>query len=93
MTPTQEQISAAHASWEKTVSEWRLRRVSNYGLSGDMWLVESVSSPRYEAGRDYASEIAYHKFDGPNAEAQARFFLRDKCIRAALSASLSETNR
>lgn len=92
MAPTEKQIADAHDAWEQVTRDWRLRRVSNYGLSGDMWLVESVGSPRYEARRDYANEIAYHKFDGPNAETQAKFFLRDKCIRAVLSAALPKSS-
>ena len=87
--PTKKQIDAAHDAWERTVSEWGLRRVSNYGLAGDMWLVERKAGSRFEPDRDYGIEIAYHKFDGKDAEQQAKFMLRDKCIRAALEAALS----
>lgn len=86
MNPTQEQIDAAHDAWEATVTEWGLRRV-NSGMNGEAWLVERRIGG-YDPGRDYANEIAYHKFDGKNAEQRARFFLRDKCIRAALAAAL-----
>lgn len=87
--PTQKQIDAAHDAWERTVSEWSLRRVSNYGMAGDMWLVEREDCATFEPHRDYGSEIAYHKFDGKDAEQKARFMLRDKCIKAALEAALS----
>jgi len=89
MTPTQKQIDAAHDAWERTVTEWGLRRVSNYGMAPDAWLVERKVGEAYEPGRDYSSETSYHKFDGENAEQQARFMLRDKCVKAALSAALS----
>lgn len=89
MTPTQKQIDAAHDAWERTVTEWGLRRVSNYGMAGDIWLVERRVGGTFEPNRDYGSEIAYHKFEGENAEQQAKFMLRDKCVKAALSAALS----
>jgi hypothetical protein len=88
MPPTQEQIDAAHAAWERTLTEWALRRVSNYGLASDIWLVER-SGGSFDPSRDYGSEIAYYKFEGENAEQRAKFMLRDKCIKAALSAALS----
>ena len=87
-TRLEKQIDAAHDAWERTVTEWRLRRVSNYGLASDIWLVER-SGDSFDPSRDYGSEIAYYKFEGENAEQQAKFMLRDKCIKAALSAALS----
>ena len=87
MDPTEKQINAAHAAWESVVSKWRLRRVS--GHVGETWLVENYGIPNFVPDRDYGSEIAYHRFDGPDAEKRARFLLRDKCIKAALSAALS----
>lgn len=89
MTPTEKQISAAHDAWERTVTDWGLRRVSNYGLADDIWLVERRVGGAYEPDRDYGSEIAYHKFEGADAERRARFMLRDKCIKAALTAALA----
>lgn len=91
MQPSTDQVSAAHDAWEDTVSEWKLRRISNHGMGSDMWLLESIGSSRYDAGTDYASTIAAHRFEGPNAERDAKFMLRDKCIRAVLSAALKAT--
>lgn len=85
MQPTDKQVSAAHDAWERTASEWQLRRVRNYGI----WLVERRAGGTFDPSRDYASEIAYHKFHGADAEQQARFMLRDKCIKAALEAALN----
>lgn len=87
--PSQRQVEAAHEAWEETVSEWRTRRVSNYGMADDIWLVERRADARFDPGRDYGGEIAYHKFEGKDAERRAKFMLRDKCIRAALSAAMS----
>ncbi len=70
------------------MSEWKLRRIS-HGTKHDTWLLEHCPSAQYNAGRDYANEIAYHLFDGPDAEKRARFALRDKCIRSALTAALA----
>lgn len=87
MQPTADQISAAHDAWEQVVTEWKLRRVSNYGMAGDIWVLEH-SSATYDPGRDYTNEIAAYKFDGKDAERQAKFMLREKCIVAALTAAL-----
>ena len=86
MLPTERQISAAHDAWERTVTEWWLRKVSNYGMAGDIWVLEHRSPIAREVG---PNEIAAHKFDGENAEQRARFMLRDKCIVAVLTAALS----
>lgn len=86
--PTEQQINAAHDAWEEMASQWRLRRVSNPMGDGDMWLLENVGSPSFEPLRDVGSEIAYHRFDGLNAEQRARFLFRDKCLKAVLRAVL-----
>ncbi len=86
---TEQQINAAHEAWEQVASEWRLRRVSGYVRDGDMWLLDNVGSPGVEPLRDYGSEIAYHRFDGPGAEQRARFLFRDKCLKAVLRAVLA----
>ena len=91
MEPTEKQISAAHDAWERTVTQWKMRRVNNYGLQHDTWILENNGSGRYEAGTNYADEIAAHRFDGEDAERTARFALRDKCIRSALTAALAAT--
>jgi hypothetical protein len=79
--PTQAQVDAAHSAWEATVSEWQVRSAGH-----EVWLVERRADAVFDPTKDYANEIAYHKFDGPEANAQARFRLRDMCIRAALEA-------
>lgn len=86
MEPTEEQISTAHDAWEQTVTQWKLRRVSNYGMRPDTWVLEDAGNGRYEPGRVYADEIAAYRFDGEDAEQRAKFMLRDKCIRAVVSA-------
>lgn len=91
MEPTEKQISAAHDAWEQTVTQWKIRRVNNYGLQHDTWVLENQGSGRYDPDKNYADEIAGHRFDGENAERVARFALRDKCIRAALTAALAAT--
>lgn len=88
--PTEKQINAAHWAWEETAAQWQLRKVSNYGMAGDIWILQSIGSPRFEAGRDYANEIAAYKFDGPNAEKNARWKLRDKIVQAVVAAVLSK---
>lgn len=88
MQPTAEQISAAHDAWEQVVTEWKLRRVSNHGMGSDIWVLERRGAATYDHGRDYANEIAAYKFDGKDAERQAKFMLREKCIVAALTAAL-----
>jgi hypothetical protein len=90
MMPTEQQISAAHEAWERTVTQWRLRKVSNYGMAGDLWLLENDGSPMPDAGRVARDEIAAHKFEGGDAEKKARFMLRDKCIVAMLNAVLAK---
>ena len=89
MEPTEKQINAAHDAWDEMASQWRLRLMSRHQHHGDMWLLENVGSPSFEPSRDVGSEIAYHRFDGPDAERRARFLLRDKCIKAALTAALA----
>ena len=80
--PTQAQIDAAHDAWRQIIAEWQLRRTE------DMWLLERRIDS-YEPDYDWANAPAYHRFTGPGAERQARFALRDKCVRAMLAAALS----
>jgi hypothetical protein len=92
MEPTEKQISAAHDAWEQAVTEWQVRQANSPDIRrGETWLVERRAGGRYESGRDYTNEIAYHRFDGEGAQQRAKFFLRDKCIRAALTAALAAT--
>jgi hypothetical protein len=86
--PTEQQINAAHDAWDEMASQWRVRRVST-GMKHDTWLVENVVSPSYEPLRDYGSEIAYYRFDGPDAQLKAKFLFRDKCLNAVLRAVLA----
>ena len=84
--PTEKQLNAAHDAWEAVSSQWRLRKVSNYGLADDVWSLESVPSATFNPGRDYANEIVYHKFHGADAERDARWMLRDKIVKAVCTA-------
>lgn len=86
--PTERQVTAAHDAWEQTVTDWKLWRVIH---RADMWVVERSASARYEHDKIYTDEIAYYRFDGEDAEKKAKFFLRDKCIKAALTAALAAT--
>lgn len=86
--PTQKQIDAAHDAWDQTVQRWKLSRVSSFGLGADTWLVENVGGPAYGQELSDQDQIAAHRFDGERAEQLARFTLRDKCIKAALTAAL-----
>lgn len=67
-----------------------MRRVNNYGLASDTWVVERRVGSQYPGAEPIKDDVAYHKFDGEDAERKARFFLRDKCIRAALEAALAK---
>ena len=86
--PTRQQIDAAHDAWEATATQWRLRKVSNYGLADDAWVLENYGSGRYDPNA-MADEIAAHRFDGPNAERTARYAWRDKALTAAIAAALN----
>jgi hypothetical protein len=90
-SPTRNQIDAAHHAWEATMRQWRLRKVSNYGMRDDTWLLENHGNGRYDAvhSAEPADEIAAHKFDGPKAEQTAKLALREKGIVAALTAALN----
>lgn len=91
MQPTEKQVSAAHAAWEETVTQWAVRRVSYYRAAEDQWILENKGSGRYDPNNAYAyaDEVAAHRFVGENAEQRARLLLRDKCIRAMLDAAFA----
>lgn len=90
MQPTDKQISAAHDAWERTVQEWQAREVVPGNDRLRVWVVERRPDQTFDPNKHYADGIAFHKFEGSDADRQARFFLRDKCIRAALSAALED---
>ena len=85
--PTEAQMNAAHGAYEDVLQRWQLRRVSNYGIAGEIWLVENIGRRRFDPGA--LNEIAGHKFDGPKAEERAKFMLRDKALTAAIKAALA----
>jgi hypothetical protein len=86
---TKEQFEAAHDAWEETASAWRIRKVSNYGMADDMWLLEPVASDTYDPSAKVSDEYTYHKFDGPDAKRKAQFMLRDKIVRAVAAAIIN----
>ena len=89
MAPTEKQVMAAREEYDAAMREWRLRQVNvnNSDSGADIWVLERVTSPRWDLGADYANEIAAYKFEGRNAREQAKSFLHDKAIRAALEAA------
>lgn len=87
---TDEQVSAAHEAWEKTVRQWKLRRIKARGSwPHDTWLLENRGECRFDPSTVFDDEIAAHRFEGEGAEKSAKMLLRDKCIRAMLAAAMS----
>lgn len=86
MKPTVQQMSRALAAYDAMASEWKIRRIGNYGLGHDAYVLEH--SPPYaiaEAAMSSAAVFAY-KFEGPDAFERAKFMKHDKCLREVLRA-------
>ena len=74
--PTPKQIDAAFNAWEKESHKWVIRE------SGAWWLVEPRSDIVPVDGMS-ADDFTYHRFD---KKSTAHLFVRDKIIRAILTA-------
>ena len=88
MEPTERQMSRAHAAFEAMSKEWTMRKVDNYGLAPDRYVLEH--SPPYDVAKatEAVDGVAAHVFDGPDAREKALFFKRDKVLREVLRAVL-----
>jgi hypothetical protein len=88
--PSNEEKFVARAldAFEAAASEWKLRKVSNYGLADDTYVVERSPSGPCSRGDGTApvDDVAAVRFDGPEANQRARLFQREKILRAVLRA-------
>lgn len=76
--PTEAQVSSAFNAWEKEARKWSIIDASPW------WLVEPRIDFAVSAGEATADEVAYYKF---NNKAAAQMFVRNKIIRAILTAA------
>lgn len=76
--PTPEQIKAAFDAWESEARKWVIREAHPW------WLVEPQVDYAVGAETMTIDEVAFYKF---NDKAAAQFFVRDKIIKAILTAA------
>lgn len=86
MEPTERQMSRAHAAFEAMSSEWTIRKVNNFGMADDVYVLEHAPPYFTPSAGAAIDQIAAHKFHGPDAHNKVLFMKRDKCLREVLRA-------